>query len=319
MKHIVFFYTFDPTDLDNGSGSDNINMLYISITSVRQEFPNATIVVYTTKVQQMREYIGEFCSFKNFYIENVPAKFLISEIPGKYPSIGNSRMWILQNLINKYQNQYIVYLDNDTYFHKNSKARFLKIINSVTNPIGFTVESWQSISEFLSKFRGVDTTNVWPHDNLDKLHCINNGVQIYPPNSLSKYVVADTISVYNKLVSHYRSEWMCQVAFSLVLHRYRFPKKALHDFPDNYKILTHYYIGKSNYKHQINKCFYRHGNADGRFWKFPVDMKLISEHDTYDENQYCNNHTLVKKYPDGKICYQCKGHIHMANFYNLIQ
>jgi hypothetical protein len=264
---LTILYTFDAEE----ENLFPLLLLEASIISALEELgEQAEIFLFTTKTLSMK-VLAEKLNVE--VIEYKPEDFHHPYRPGavksRFDIIGHARVFLIPHLLEKFKRP-LVYVDNDTLFRDGKSLK--NIISLATAPLGYVEEKWLmkngkpnsllEVKRFHSK--DADMESFPGNAQYGSMICVNNGVQVYPFNSISLEFCALVIRLFLDLredknfcsgddqfaftIAH-RQTMGCSVLVKDLLTRDDLVDEKKHEK----SCIVHYYFGKGFMKEKAEE------------------------------------------------------------------
>jgi hypothetical protein len=240
---MIVIYTFD-FKIHVESRNKEYMMLGISIQSVIESDPTATILLYTSEDELRRRIKKDFPTVeirfrqKQSYCET---KF--------FTCAGHARIATIHEVLKEKEDD-VLYLDNDTIIYPDGIANFV----AEKSPMGYASEDWNLIGGWFGNndcYRN-ETSKIYGADMLQKA-IINNGVQYFPYTPESLEVAREIEELYKYLLTTCGYYYGLDMAvFSIVMHDHGLAQNL--SFKDQVTTTAwHAYLFKYKYLENIKK------------------------------------------------------------------
>jgi hypothetical protein len=252
---IIVLYTFD----FKAKHTDALTMLECSIITVKRELGNnAKIYLYTTTPKEL-----QFLSYLNIEIKhynpveyNQPIHTKVNKLSyisdydsiSHYNVIGHSRLYIIKYLLEN-EKKPVLYMDNDTGITHSHGPNIIQLSKELTYPMGYCIESWVKIYNFIIFFKNKSYT----HNGINlngEMNTVNNGIQLFPYTPESITTANKIISFYEYLIALHHTPYSDMFAFSAVWFSLPVRNVFINPNSQHYKLTKtlpdaiHYYYDK---------------------------------------------------------------------------
>ena len=283
---LTVIYTFDvfESKVESKPKSDfnlNLEMLKLSISTIKAELNPEEILVYTSQSSSMSETLKEFpvkviqLNADEFGLQDVDRK-VISDTYQRFTNFtSHSRIFIINQLLKQGKN--VLYMDNDTGIYQSTGSIVLNGLRNVTQPYGYcyefpSISDWHTHTVQISSDPTFNTQKLLDilkgtsYFNLLNKQTINAGILYYPANELTIKISDKTCEIYLDLLKYLPYCFgQDQTAISLGYYSYlneanlTFLNPTLH-------YLMHYYREKHINSHKYAELILREINEFGIKW-----------------------------------------------------
>jgi hypothetical protein len=315
---LIIIYTFDNFD-DTDEFSLNLEMLKLSIATIRRELGIVTINVYTSQLNIMNKLLFELpVNIKSIKREDYISDDIDLTMPEKFKKFStftaHVRIFIIDELLK--QGHSVLYMDNDTGCIYNHGQNILNTFTYQLTPMAYCYEA-QTLQTWLKD------TNCHESDNLKRIDLadefirehlldpeqkvINCGVMYFPHNDLSKKIITDIIQYYHLLISKFKFNFGHDQAAITISFKKNLSTIAMTMVDDmNLCGFVHYYREKYMYSDKCAYVLLKERHQLGIEWSSIWNTKSTEILDTYRHslfNIYNIENDNVIKYNDNYIFY----------------